>query len=222
MSRTIDVLYEDDQLIVFDKPAGLLVIPSPNKEPHTLTSIVNTQCAQEGETRLHPCHRLDRETSGAIIYAKGKKNQQLMMQEFQRHRVKKQYIAFVRGKIKPPEGEIRGAVKDKHKQKYAARARAPEAVTRYRVKEVRRGYSVVEVYPLTGRTNQIRIHFKDIGHPLLGERVYAFGKDFEVKFRRVALHARQLIWYHPVLKKSITVESPLAKDMSEFLGHGLR
>lgn len=213
----IKVLYEDDDYIVFDKPSGLLVIPSPEGEKRTLVQLVNEQHGPSASGRLYPCHRLDRDTSGAIIFAKGKKRQQLLMREFQKGTVAKRYLALVRGRLSPDQGEIRRPVHDFHEQRFQRRHTARFAITRYRVKAIRPGYSIVEVYPLTGRTNQIRIHFRDIGHPLLGERLYAFGKDFPVKFRRLALHAMEVIFRHPILKKTIKVNSSLPEDMANFI-----
>src|SRR6266487_3633105 len=98
MHKPIEVLYEDDCYVVFEKPAGLLVIPTPQKERYTLVDIVNGQYSRFAKQwGLHPCHRLDRDTSGAIIFAKGKHNQQLLMQLFKRRAVHKKYIAFVQG-----------------------------------------------------------------------------------------------------------------------------
>src|SRR3989338_4109846 len=214
MTKTIKVLYEDDQLVVFDKPAGVLVIPSPRKETNTLFGLVNSGLTLH---KLHPCHRLERETSGAIIFAKGKQNQQLMMEQFQHGAVEKKYIAFVRGHLKPPQGEIKIPIKDFHQSKFQRHVKPKPATTRYRVLAVKKKFSVVEVTPLTGRTNQIRIHFSAIDHPLLGERIYAFGKDFDIKFRRVALHANEIRWRHPVTQQPVQVISELPEDMKNFV-----
>ena len=218
MKSRIPVLYEDEHFTVFDKPPGLLVIPTPRQEKKTLMSLVNEQYpGSGGKGRLHPCHRLDRGTSGAILFARGKRNQQLLMAEFKRRAVGKRYIAFVHGRLRKTKGELSGAVSGFDRRKFAPRAPALSAVTRYKVLKVKKDYTVVEVVPRTGRTNQIRIHFKQIGHPLVGEDKYAFRKDFELRFRRVALHSRELSWTHPFAKKRVTVESPLAKDMEAFI-----
>lgn len=243
MQKPIRVLYEDDMVIVFDKPSGILTIPSPQNEKHTLISLVNEQFSSP-QYQLHVCHRLDRETSGAIMFAKGKAQQQIMMKAFQRHAVRKKYIAFARGAVRPSVSEIRTPVEDFHQKKFHGeghpgqwgarsrtcpwrgstgrsrsldRKRLPQpAITRYKVLETRRFFSVLEVEPVTGRTNQIRIHFAQRGFPLLGERLYAFGKDFEIKFRRIALHSHQLSWQHPKTHKSIAVVCELAEDMQRF------
>lgn len=214
VGKTIQVLYEDDCLVVFDKPSGVLVIPSPKKETNTLFDLVNANITS---SKLHPCHRLDRDTSGVIVFAKGKHNQQLMMSEFQHMAVQKKYIAFVRGRMERPQGEIRIPIKDFHQKKFQKHLKPKPATTRYRVVSVKKKFSVVEVTPVTGRTNQIRIHFSEVGNPLLGERIYAFGKDFDIKFRRVALHASEIKWRHPVTKQVIEIKSDLPEDMKLFL-----
>jgi len=212
----LKILYEDDRYIAFDKPAGLLVIPSPKMEKNTLMDIVNRQsAADKKEGRFHPCHRLDRDTSGVILFAKGKNNQQTMMDAFKRHKTQKIYIAFVHGRLKDRAGEIKSFIKDFDQRRFNRHSHPKMSITRYKVLEAKKDFSVLEVSPLTGRTNQIRIQFSEIGHPLLGERKYAFGKDFVLKFRRTALHARSLKWFDPVLKKEIKVESPLPEDMKQ-------
>lgn len=216
--KPIKVLYEDDYFVVFDKPAGLLVVPTPKGELRTLVHLANVPfSSSSGGPKLHPCHRLDRETSGVIIFAKGKHYQRVMMDIFKNRKITKKYIAFVQGSVFHDAGEIKSFTKSLEFKKYKKNSQGQYSITRYKVLERRKLFSVVEVEPLTGHTNQIRIHFKEKGHPLLGERKYAFGKDFDLKFRRVALHAKSIEWLHPVTKKHIKIESPLSKDMEVFL-----
>lgn len=191
----IPVIYEDDWLLVVDKPSGLLTIPTPKQESRTLTSILG----------LRPCHRLDRETSGLIIYAKGKSAQQKMMEEFKNRRVNKVYLAFVEGIPYKEQGEIKSPIEGE------------SATTKYKVIEKKDNFAIVEVRPLTGRTNQIRIHFKRIGHPILGETKFAFRRDFKVKAKRLCLHAAALDFIHPLTKKRIQLSSGLPVDLSKFL-----
>lgn len=191
----IPIIYEDEWLLAADKPSGLLTVPTPKNEKRTLTSILN----------LYPCHRLDRETSGLIIYAKDKSIQQKMMDEFRERKVKKTYLAFVRGKPYKDEGEIKNRIE------------GLSAVTRYKVIEKRKDFAILEVNPLTGRTNQIRIHLKQIGHPVLGETKYAFRRDFKIKAKRLMLHALEIEFRHPVTGKLLRLESELPKDFKDFL-----
>ena len=202
----IPVVYEDDWLLVVDKPAGLLVIPTPKKEHRTLTSILNEDLAQNTKPyRLHPCHRLDRETSGLIIYAKGKSIQAKMMEEFKNKKIKKGYIAFVQGMLAYNQGEVKIPIEGR------------TAVTRYKVIQRKKDFSVVEITPLTGRKNQIRIHFKQIGHPLVGESKFAFRRDFRLRFKRLCLHAKDLEFVHPMSKKTVRLSIDLPDELGGFL-----
>jgi len=155
--------------------------------------------------RLHPCHRLDRETSGLIIYAKGKSTQKKMMDEFKQRKVKKTYTAFVQGMLPKNQGEIKTPID------------GLIAVTKYKVIQGRKNFTIVELMPMTGRRNQIRIHFKGIGHPLVGERKFAFRKDYKLKAKRICLHAKSLEFTHPVTRRIVRVDSELPKDLGEFL-----
>lgn len=195
------VIYQDDCLLVVDKPAGLLTIATPKKEKYTLSSLLNA----------YPAHRLDREASGLILFARTKKLRQILMEEFRRRRVKKRYIAFVQGTPKQKSGAIARKVRDNPYEL------AKPALTKYRVIEARNSFSVLEVVPVTGRTNQIRIHCKQLGHPLVGERRFAFARDFKIKFRRAALHAADLGFIHPLTGRRMSFHSELPADMREFL-----
>lgn len=206
----IPIVYEDDWLLVVNKPAGLLSVPTPKKESRTLTSILNQDAVERGvKYSLHPCHRLDRETSGLIIYAKGKSIEKKMTDAFRDRLVQKKYIAFVHGKLAHPEGKINVAIEGRN------------ALTKYKVIKEKSNYSVVEVYPVTGRTNQIRIHFKSIQHPLVGEDRFVFRKDFALCFKRVCLEAKELQFRHPVTGKDLLISIDLAQDLKDFLAnHG--
>ena len=191
----IPIIYEDEWLLVADKPSGLLTVPTPKNEKRTLTSILN----------LYPCHRLDRETSGLIIYAKNQNIQQKMTDEFRARKVRKTYIAFVRGEPDQSQGEIKN------------RIAGLSAQTRYKVIEKRGDFAILEVNPLTGRTNQIRIHLKQIGHPVLGETKYAFRRDFKIKAKRLMLHAAGLEFKHPVTGKQLCLRLDLPDELKRFL-----
>jgi len=222
--KTIPVLYEDEYLVAFEKPAGVLVIPAPGKDIPVLTELVNQQMSGSSRGRLHPCHRLDQFTSGAILYAKGKKYQQIMMDLFHKRKVGKIYIAFAKGQFRRKREIIRTTVLPYYSRKSSGGDGQPEmAVTRYEVLNTGNGFTVLRVFPETGRTNQIRIHFAEKGHPLLGERIYAYRKDFGVDMKRLALHSSVIRFRHPVTRKPVEIRSELPEDMREFLrGQGIR
>ncbi len=202
----IPVVYEDAWVLVADKPSGLLVIPTPKNEPRTLTSILNDEARiKKLPYQFHPCHRLDRETSGLIIYAKGEAVQKKMAQEFKDREVKKTYIAFLQGRLARAQGEINIPLEGAF------------ALTKYRVARQFKDFCVAEVFPVTGRTNQIRIHFKKIGHPVVGEDKFAFRKDYSLRAKRLCLHALTVEFDHPVTKKHLRLDSPLPGDMEKFI-----
>jgi 23S rRNA pseudouridine1911/1915/1917 synthase len=206
------IVYEDDWLIVADKPSGMLVIPTPKKETNTLTALLNRQLdIARVEVNAYPCHRLDRETSGLILYSKGKAAQKLLMDEFRKREVRKSYMAVVQGAVKRDFGTINSAIYNRNKSRY------DPAITKYRTLKREGGFSVLEVEPVTGRTNQIRIHLAKIGHPIIGESVYAFRKDFKIKFKRAALHAAKIEFRHPITGKAMKFESPLPEDMQRLI-----
>ena len=206
----IKTIYEDEYILVVDKPSGLLTVPTPKKEKNTLTSILNKDLNKKN-ARLYPCHRLDRDTSGLVIYAKSKKIQQAMMDDFRGRKVKKEYVAFARGALKKKTGEIKSYIRPD------ARETLKLAETHYSVIKQFKDFAQVKVLPKTGRTNQIRIHFKQAGHPLLGERRFAYGRDFKIKFKRTALHASRLEFSHPVTKKKLGFYSALPPDLNILL-----
>jgi len=202
----IPIVFEDDWLLVVNKPAGLLSVPTPKNESRTLTSILNQNAQDRGlKYRLYPCHRLDRKTSGLVIYAKTKGIEAKMADAFRNRQVSKKYIAFAQGKLAYPQGSISFAIEGK------------SARTKYKVIDEKSNYSVVEVAPTTGRTNQIRIHFKSIQHPLVGEDRFVFRKDFALRFKRICLHAQELRFSHPVTQKSLCLRVDLPDDLQKFL-----
>jgi 23S rRNA pseudouridine1911/1915/1917 synthase len=205
MIENIPVVYEDDALVIVNKPPGLLTVGGPDADTRHLTLILNEEAAREGASyRLHPCHRLDKETSGLVIYAKGKAVQQQMMELFKQHLVQKVYRAFAHGRIAQDQGTIRKAIEGKH------------SVTHFKVVKRLSEFTVLDVRPETGRKNQIRLHFKSLGHPLVGESKFIFRKDFSLRAKRLCLHAGSISFPHPISKKNIKVECPLARDMEKF------
>ncbi|MDP2911331.1 MAG: RNA pseudouridine synthase [Candidatus Omnitrophota bacterium] len=163
------IVYEDGYIFVVNKPSGMLVVPTPKGETNTLTDLLNQELDRRGaQANAYPCHRIDRETSGLIIYAKGQSIQKIMMEQFKKHLVKKTYIAFVHGIVRKDSGTLKGNVYNQKRRKTEL------MITGFKVLERKKDFTIVEVQPVTGRTNQIRIHFKELGHSLVGESVYAF------------------------------------------------
>lgn len=205
MLDNIPVVYEDDALLIVNKPPGLLTTGEHDPAKRHLTLILNEDARQNGRPyRLYPCHRLDKETSGLVIYAKDKAVQQRMMEMFKKHLVHKTYRAFAHGRLEQDKGVIRAPIEGKN------------AVTHFTVVKRCCEYTVIDVRPETGRKNQIRLHFRSIGHPLVGESKFVFRKDYSLRARRLCLHAGSLEFPHPVSGQRVQVRCDLARDMEKF------
>ncbi len=203
--RNIEVLYRDDYIMAFNKPKNLLVIPNENEKSNTLVNLVNLLFSSlPNNPKLNPCHRLDRETTGAILFAFGKKNQQLFMEMFASRSINKKYIAVVNGVLKQDSGIINAKIEGK------------EAITEYRVIKNGDNYTILDIELFTGRTNQIRIHFAGIGHPLVGESKFVFRRDFKLKANRVLLHSKELSFIHPITNENIVITAPIPDDIKSY------
>jgi len=216
------IVYEDDDLLVVDKPAGLAVHPSPGHSSHTLVNAVLAHCpglsAIGGEGRPGIVHRLDKDTSGLIIVAKNDAAHLSLARQLKERQVEKTYLALVEGRVEPGEGVIDAPIArhPRHRKKMAVVAGGREACTRYRVLREVGGRSLVEARPETGRTHQIRVHFASIGHPIVGDAVYGRGRR-ESPVRRQFLHAQRLAFRHPRTGERLELEAPLAEDLAEAL-----
>jgi len=210
MKEPFQIVFDDDYLIVVNKIAKVLIQAS-KEEKHTLTSLIG----RERGYKVFPCHRLDRETTGLVIYAKSLEIQGKITDQFRRREVKKKYIAFVKGNLEKRKGIWEGKLIDREGKKFAEKSKY--AKTFYRVLKDFPEWSILELSPITGRTNQLRIQLAKIKHPILGEDKYAFRRDFKVKFKRLGLHAFYLNFTHPISRQKVILEIDLAADMREFL-----
>lgn len=229
----LDILYEDAHLVVVNKPAGMVVHPSPGKASGTLVNALLAHCTAlsgiGGVERPGIVHRLDKDTSGAIVVAKDDETHRGLARQFKERTMNKRYLAIVRGDIQKPQGVVNAAV-GRHpifRQKMSTQARAGrEAITEFRVLERLGQYTLVELRPRTGRTHQIRVHMAAIGHPLLGDPTYGrYRKELARSplarelawFRRQALHAWALGFTHPISKEWLEVCAPLPNDLQSLL-----
>ena len=211
MKDPFQIVFDDDYLIVVNKIAKVLIQASKDEEKYTLTSLLG----RESGYKVFPCHRLDRETTGLVIYAKSLEIQRKITDQFKRREVKKKYIAFIKGNLKKRKGVWEGKIIDREGRNFGEKSKY--AKTFYRVLKDFSGWSILELSPITGRTNQLRIQLAKINHPILGEDKYAFRRDFKVKFKRLGLHAFYLNFTHPISKQKVILEVDLAIDMREFL-----
>jgi 23S rRNA pseudouridine1911/1915/1917 synthase len=215
------IVYEDGDLLVVDKPAGLAVHPSPGHSSGTLVNGILAHCGDElsgigGEKRPGIVHRLDKDTSGLIIVAKNDAAHTSLARQLKDRNVEKTYVALVEGTPKPAEGVIDAPIArdPKHRKRMAVVERGRESRTRYKVlREIGRR-SLLEVRPETGRTHQIRVHLASIGHPIYWDAVYG-RKD--ASLARQFLHAQKLAFAHPRTGERLELEAPLAEDLEAAL-----
>jgi len=214
MNAAFEVVFQDEYLIVLNKIAKILTVPTPKKEKNTLTSILAADLQQP----VFPCHRLDRETTGLIIYALSHDIEAKIFDQFRRGKISKRYIAFVDGHLRPDKGVFQGKIIDREGRRFGEAEKPAKAF--YKVVRYCAGFCVVELTPVTGRTNQLRIQLSQAGHPILGEDKYAFRRDFSIKFKRLALHAFYVSFRHPVSGDFVELKIGLPVDMRSFLQTG--
>ena len=192
----IDVLYEDSDIIVVNKPKGLVVHPANGNPDGTLVNAVMAICKDSlsgigGEIRPGIVHRLDKDTSGVIIIAKNDKAHINLSEQIKNHEVEKTYIALVKGFVKENEATINMPI-----------GRSTKVVERFK------DYTLLEVKIETGRTHQIRVHLSEIGYPIVGDVVYSNGKN-KWGIEGQCLHAKSLKFKHPITGKEMLIEAPL-------------
>jgi 23S rRNA pseudouridine1911/1915/1917 synthase len=232
MELDITILYEDVDLLVIDKPGGLMVHADGRSTDQTLVDWIRqnrpeiegvgeNQFLQNGESLVRPgiVHRLDRDTSGVLVIAKTQHSFVYLKDQFKNRKVEKTYRAFVYGNFKPEimegviEKPIGRSTSDfrKWSAEFGAKGELREAVTKYKVLKQNKEFAYVEVKPKTGRTHQIRVHLKAISHPVIGDSLYASGKKSGLGFERLALHAFS-IKLDLMNGKELTIEAPLPPD----------
>ena len=224
------IAFEDEHLIVVDKPAWMVVHPAAGNLDGTMVNALLHHCAGQlsgigGVARPGIVHRIDKDTSGLIVAAKHDKAHEGLAKQFAAHSIDRRYLAIVAGLPNPPQGMVDAplARSSANRQKMAivADGRGKRAVTHYRLLEPLKEAALVECRLETGRTHQVRVHMTSIGHPLLGDPVYGRGRIVhrdllnQLDFKRQALHAAELGFVHPISKESLSFKSAVPSDMQE-------
>lgn len=205
----IQILYEDDHLIIVNKPPSISTHPNEKKETNTLLNGVSYYLFQKGEKRhVRQIHRLDKDTTGAILFGKHALITAMLDQMLSERKIKRTYMAIVHGKLKKKKGTIHAKIgRDRHHPtKRRVSPTGQDAITHYEVLNYndKKNTTLITCTLDTGRTHQIRVHLSSIGHPLVGDRLYGGKPDVQ----RPALHAKFLEFVHPITLEYIRVEAP--------------
>ena len=221
----IEVLYEDDDILVVNKPKGMVVHPANGNPDGTLVNAVMAMCKDSlsgigGEIRPGIVHRLDKDTSGAIIIAKNDKAHMILSDMLKNHEIEKTYIALVRGIVKENEATINMPIarSTTDRKKMAVVRDGKNAVTHFKV--LKRFYehntTLLEIKIETGRTHQIRVHLSQIGYPIIGDEVYSNGKN-EWGINGQCLHAKSLKFKHPITGKEMYIEAEIPEYLRKII-----
>jgi tRNA pseudouridine32 synthase/23S rRNA pseudouridine746 synthase len=208
----LPILYEDDDIVAVDKPEGLAAIPERNKERDSVFSLLSSRYEQ----RLRVVHRIDKHTSGVLVFAKNRRTNRFLGKQFENRTVQKTYLALVHGVVEKDSGVI-----DKPLRQFGSGRVAVDtengrpSVTKYEVVKRLDCYTLVEAYPVTGRLHQIRVHFYSIGHPVVGDWLYG-DMTIQLNFNRLMLHAKKITFDLPV-GQELTLRSPLSESFLQIL-----
>lgn len=214
----IKIVYEDDDILVVNKGYGLLSVGTDSIKEGTAYSILREYLKRKDQrNKIFIVHRLDQHTSGLMMFAKNTQAKETMQHNWNNMVLERCYNAIIRGRMEPAEGEIRSYLTENSAHEVYSTQNPEEgqlAVTRYRTVGHRGPYTLLELHLATGRKNQIRVHLKDSGHPIVGDRRY--GSD-ESPIHRLALHARTLRFVHPVTRRDMNFSCPLPASFSKLV-----
>ena len=217
----LDIIYEDQSILVINKPQGMVVHPAPANYQHTLVNALLyhfSSLSNSDSTRPGIVHRIDKDTSGLLVVAKNNKAHNELASQFADHSSRRTYIALLEGKVKEEEGTIKTFLNRdlKDRKKYAVSETGKIAITHYKVLERFDGYTLCEFNLETGRTHQIRVHSKYLGHPIVADKTYGFAKQ-KFKLDGQLLHAFKLELTHPDTRERLTFTCALPDYFVETL-----
>jgi 23S rRNA pseudouridine1911/1915/1917 synthase len=223
----LDIIYEDEDFVVVNKPSGMIVHPAGKIRSSTLVNALLYHCRDSlsgigGVIRPGIVHRLDKDTSGLMVVAKNDLAHLDLSKQIKEHQVTKKYIALVHGNLKDDSGIIDAPIgrslKNRKKMAVTEEGRSREAVTQFKVLKRFSDYTLIEATLRTGRTHQIRVHLAFIGYPIVGDQLYGYKKQ-GLNIDRQALHSHILGFVHPSSKKYMEFSAPLPQDMQELIDY---
>ncbi len=216
----LKIVYEDNEVMVVDKESGVVVHPGAGNYENTLVNALislRPEIAKVGgEKRPGIVHRLDKDTSGLILIAKKNDVYLELQKQFSERKIEKSYVLIVKGSFEKKRGKIEFPIgrSTKNRKKISSKTNKPrEAITFYKVRFQKKGFSLVEAFPKTGRTHQIRVHFSESGKPIIGDPLYGSAKKY---FPRLALHSRKIVFFHPIKKHFLCVKTPIPEEFLDF------
>lgn len=220
----LDILYEDDDILVVNKPKGMVVHPAPGHASHTLVNAVLYHCGEHlsginGVIRPGIVHRIDMNTTGSLLICKNDKAHQILAEQLKEHSITRKYHAIVHGNLKEDTGTVNAPIGRHPTDRKKMSTKAPNgrrAVTHYRVLERFGNFTYIECQLETGRTHQIRVHMSSIGHPILGDEIYGPAKS-PYKLQGQTLHAKILGIIHPTTGEYMEFDAPLPDYFQELL-----
>ena len=219
----VEIIYEDRDIIVVNKPKGMVVHPANGNPDGTLVNAIMAICKDSlsgigGEIRPGIVHRLDKDTSGILIVAKNDKAHINLSEQIKEHKVKKTYIALVKGIVKENNATINMPIgrSEKDRKQMAVTKKGKEAITHFKVLKRYDKYTLLEINIETGRTHQIRVHLSQIGYPIVGDEVYSKGKN-EWNIKGQCLHAKSLDFKHPVTNENMHLEAKIPQYFEKIL-----
>lgn len=213
--KDIEVVYEDEYLLIVNKPANIIIHPDDKSKGGTLVNLVANYYKKNNISRkVRFLHRIDKETTGLVMFAKDFLSEAILLQDIEKHIVQRKYLAFIEGKFSKKQGTIKANIKeDRHiNGKMCVYKDGKEAITNYKVIKEYGEYSLVEFVLQTGRTHQIRVHASYLNNPLLGDVLYG-GNCLYIN--RVALHSYEVTFTHPISKQLLTITKELPIDMEQ-------
>ncbi|HEX8169858.1 MAG TPA: RluA family pseudouridine synthase [Thermoanaerobaculia bacterium] len=214
----LSVLHEDADVIVVLKTHGMLTVATERERDTTVQAYLNVYLGARNKERIQVVHRLDRETSGVLVFAKNAYAREQLKEQFKEHSVDRVYVAVVEGAMDPEEGTFRSYLREMRDLKMVSVDAHPDAkyaVTHYRTIRRSRRYSMLEITLETGRKNQIRAHLSEAGHPIVGDRMY--GSEVN-PVGRLGLHAKLLGFEHPVTHKRLVFTAPVPRVFRDLFG----
>ena len=205
----LDILYEDDYMLIINKPSGYIVYPETHFGHSTIANFVANYYLKEGlNLSIRHCHRLDKDTTGCLIFAKDMITHSAMGKYFENHQIEKTYWAYVEGRIEE-KGTIHFPIgKDRHiNGKMVVFSKGKKSTTWYKPLSIQKDRTLIEVKIDTGRTHQIRVHLSTIGHPLVGDRLYGAKTN-----QKILLHCKTMSFLHPITFQKLYIDAPIPDD----------